>query len=159
MMRLAQRLSRLESLELENPMPELHRRLAKLERNASGLLNDTCPACQGRTVLAFEDEPGNTGSRYPFDAPGGACRLCRQMPERTIIPLSPVVRKAFAALPFSDSPATRYADKVALLVAVYVRCDLPDPHRGRFEAIANRMQVGTVEQQLNKIYARAGVPC
>ena len=105
-------------------MPELRRRLARLEHSAAEMLPDQqeCPFCHGWELLAFSDEPNNTGPPQPCDGAGGTCRLCRMPPPgRHVLQLPAAIARHFATLPWSDEPRMRFVQKVMLLKAIATR--------------------------------------
>jgi hypothetical protein len=102
-------------------MAGLRRRLRRLEQDAVALVPDQfrCPACRGRGLLAFSDEPNNVGPVHPYDGPNGICRLCRMPPPSTrVLQLSPSCAEHFAMIPWSDEPRLRYIEKMTLLMAL-----------------------------------------
>jgi hypothetical protein len=102
-------------------MADLRRRLVRLEQ-AIGLVvpeQTNCPACRGRHLIAFSDEPENVGPKLPYGGPGGACRLCRMPPPGTrIIELPARVTEHFAAIPWPEAPRPRFIEKVMLLKTI-----------------------------------------
>ena len=105
-------------------MPQLRHRLKRLEQSAHALLPDQprCPACQGRTRLAFSDEPDNTGPPHPYDGSGGTCRLCRMPPPGIhLLRLPAPIAAYFATLPWADSAPHRFIQKLMLFKALAER--------------------------------------
>ena len=105
-------------------MAELRRRLARLEKSAGELLPDQrrCPMCHGEELLAFSDEPDNTGRRFPYDGSDGTCRQCGMPPPRTcMIQLATPIGEYFATLPWSDDPQTPFLEKARLFEAIAQR--------------------------------------
>jgi hypothetical protein len=103
-------------------MADLKRRLTRLEQSAGELLPDQqrCPACGGRELVAFSDEPDNTGPPQPYDGPGGTCRLCRMPPPGThVLAIPAEIADYFASLPWSDEPRLRFLEKMMLLNAIF----------------------------------------
>lgn len=113
-------------------MANLKHRLRRLAQTAGELLPDQrrCPACHGRPLVAFSDEPENTGSSRPYDGPGGTCRFCRMPPPGVrVLQLPEPVAKYFATLPWADSPVHRHLEKAELLVALLGKRDMQEVDR------------------------------
>ena len=105
-------------------MAALNRRLARLEQSAGELMPDQqrCACCQARPLLAFSDEPENTGPPQPYSGPSGTCPLCRMPPPgKDVLTLPAQIAELFATLPWADEPRLRFIEKLLLLKAIAQR--------------------------------------
>lgn len=136
-------------------MAMIRRKLTRLEDAVNDMMPTKCRCCERRNLITFPDEPDVTGAmRYPYDTPGGVCRLCRQPPPAIHgLPLSSAQREAFAAIPWSAMPKVRYLEKMTLILAIW-HTSTRDRSLAIFDNLVERFRIESVEKQLEELFQR-----